>query len=205
MAKTSFEKAHADWPKMKILKNGGVHLRGVYEHPGLASRMLMGWVFLSILFALPTGGVGLVMAFFYPLIRPSLVNFLGKKLDVKILHDRIQLRSGWGYKNYSREMPIEFRVEQHQKAIDEELAESKTGRRKPRTYREAVETVMQYGEKRIAVAELPVKAIEQAKALAFRLQTVCNSLDAALEIAAQGRSAPAQGAAGDFGTSPQIR
>lgn len=204
MAKTKYEKAHADWPKMKILNNGGVHLTGVYEHPGLANRMLMGWIFLSILFALPTGGIGFIVALFYPLMRPSLVRSFGKKLDVKILPDRIQLGSGWGAKNYSRHMPIEFRVEQHQKAIDEEL-EAARGRRTSRTYREAVETVMQYGEMRIAIAELPLKAIEQAKALAFRLQTVCNSLDAAMEMAAQGRSAPVQSGAGDFGPSPQIR
>ncbi len=198
MAKTKFEKAFADWPKMKVLKTGGVHLTGVYEHPGLSGKMTFGWVILCLLFAVPTTGIGLALVFFYPIVRPSLVRTFGKKLDVKIRPDRVQVRSGWGYKNYARAMPMEFRVEQHQKAIDEEIR-----RRSSRTYREAVETVMQYGEMRIAIAELPVKEIEQAKALAFRMQTVCNSLDAAVQMVESKQEALRK--ADDFGQPTPIR
>lgn len=215
---TTFEEAFADWPKMTVLKNGGVHITGKYEQPGLAKWMNAVWALVCLAalcglsVALPKSasgtavGVPILMGIAYPIgVRRAMAWLFSKRVDVKILPDRIQVRSGRGYKNYSRKIPIEFRIEQHRKAIDEELAEARTGKRKPRTYREAVETVMQYGEKRIAIAELPIEEIEQARALAFRLQAACVSPDAAMSLAPQGRKARPDSSAGDFGPSPQIR
>lgn len=128
-------------------------------------------------------------------------------MDVKVYPDRIAVRQGLGYKNYSRQHPIEFRAEDHEKAIEEQANAIRTGNDSFRVYREAVQVVMQYGEKRIPLAELRLKDLEKAKALVIRMQNVCASLDEAIRrmTAGQVRPSTEDEPLGDFGPAPDIR
>ena len=102
-------------------------------------------------------------------------------------------------------MPIEFRVEEHQKGLEERAKEIKHNKRFPHVYREAVEVVMQYGEKRVPVAELPLKEIEKGKALVIRLQNICDQWDEAARRLAEGQMRPAgETPVSDFGEAPPI-
>ncbi len=206
MFKRKFEKAVADWPKTAMTKDGGVHVTGKYVQPLLAWRAGMIAAFIGIIAAvdlwsrgMPGPGFALLifLAIVWPLfLRASVYELFGKNVDVKIYPDRIALPGWFGYKNYSRAMPIEFRIEQHHKALAE------TGQY--RIFRAAIEAVMQYGEKRIPLAEMPEKDMELARALIIRLQNVCHSVDAAMKMGANSRTAR-RAPAGDFGPAPDIR
>jgi hypothetical protein len=220
MAKEKFEKALAEWPYTKILKDGGVHVFGKYEQPGFAQSMAGFWFFFCfVLFFVAMMGAQnaiaavvavVIAAFAYPIVvRPTLVSMFGKNVDVKIYPDKIQVRDGYRYRSYSREMPIEFRVEEHHKGLEERAKEIKYNKRVKPVYREAIEAVMQYGEKRVPLAELPVKEIEKGKALVIRLQNMCATLDDAVRRMAAGQIKPAGEPAptgpGDFGPAPKVR
>jgi hypothetical protein len=216
MAKEKFEKALADWPYTKQLKDGGMHVFGKYEQPGLAQRMLNFWLlfcfvlFFWIIFATENGVAAIVgtaiAGFAYPMmIRPMMVNMMGKNVDVKVFKNKIQVRSGMLYRNYDRDMPIEFRAEDHQKGLEEHAKEIKFNKRQPRTYREALEVVMQYGEKRIPLAEFPMTAVEQARALVIRMQNVCRSIDAIHKMARDQAGAAGDEPVSDFGPTKTIR
>lgn len=216
MAKEKFEKALADWPLTKMLKDGGIHVYGKYEQPGLSQRMLMFWSFFClivvgfVMFAsfnvIAAAVVGIILILAYGMVvRSFLVSAWGKNVDVKIYPDKIQVRDG-RYKSYDRSMPIEFRVEEHQKGLQERAKEIKHNRNFPRVYREAIEVVMQYGEKRVPIAELPLKEIEKGKALVIRLQNICEQWDEAARRLAEGQMRAASPApVSDFGTAPPIR
>lgn len=217
MAKERFEEALAEWPYTKLLKDGGMHVFGKYETPGLSQRMLSFWVlvcvvvFIWIFFSTENGVAAAVAtaiaAVLYPsVVRPMMVNMLGKNVDVKIYPNKIQVRDGFRYRSYDRQMPIEFRLEEHQKGLEEHAREIKMQRAQKRIYREALEVVMQYGEKRVPLAEMPATAIEKGKALVIRMQNTCNNLDEAAKRIAAGQMRPAgEAPAGDFGTPPPIR
>lgn len=216
MAKVKFEQAMADWPKTKMLKDGGVHVFGKYEQPGLGEMMLFLWslpAFVVAFWIVSVNGnpaVALAAAGFimlmYPLgVRSMMVDMLGKKIDIKVYGDKLQVRHGFGYKNYSRSLPLEFRIEEHQKSIEDQLKQ-----RSRRTYREAIEVVMQYGEKRVPLADMSLKHVEKAKAIVIRLQNVCAAYDQAVQqqMAQQQMGqfmTPAAPAGGDFGVAPPIR
>lgn len=216
MGNQGFEKAFADWPQTVLTRDGGAHLTGKYVYPTLESRADAVLGLSSLAFAVwasfrtenvATGVLIMlvVSTCWYLFLRRLIFRTFGKNVDVKIYPGRIAVRQWFGYRNYSREMPLEFRIEQHRKAIAEEANEVRLQKRLRRTYRDAVEVVMQYGEKRVSLAELRYKDIEMAQALVLRLQNVCASLDAAMEMVAQGRIRPAGRGAEDFGPAPEIR
>lgn len=213
-----YEEAYADWPQTQMLKDGGVHVYGKYVPPMLPRRVfalacLVGGVFaIYVLSTAEKPGSALVAIVLtivaYYALRPMLYNMFGKSVDVKIYPDRIAVRQGLGYKNYSRQHPIEFRAEDHEKAVQEQANAIRTGNDSFRVFREALQVVMQYGEKRIPLAELRLKDLEKAKALVIRLQNVCNTLDDAVRRMAAGQVKPAgeePATAGDFGPAPPIR
>jgi len=115
-------------------------------------------------------------------LRGILYDMFGKNVDVKVYHDRIAVRQGFGYKNYSRQEHIELRVERHQKAQKEEANAIRTGNNSSRVFREAIEVVMQYGEKRVPLAEMREEDMEKAKALLLHLQNVCASLNQTTQL-----------------------
>lgn len=210
-----FEKAIADWPKTKLIKEngGGIHITGKYVHPGLERRVQIFWTFITVIVAgfctvatvNPLVGaimIILMIGIYLIVWKPAMANMFGKNLDIKLFADSIQFRQGgWRYKHYNRAMPIEFKIEQHQKALEEYQREQQSGRRMADTYRQAIEVVMQYGEMRVALCELPNTKIEMAKALVLRIQRVAGTIDMAKEMSE--RITPAQG--GEFDPAPEMR
>lgn len=217
MAK-DYEEAYAEWPLTKILNDGGIQVYGKYVQPMLP-RQVFGLsciagavvaVYVLSVTEAPGPALGAIIASIvaYYAFRPVLYDTFGKNVDVKIYPDRIALRQGFGYKNYSRQYPIEFRAEDHEKAVQEQANAIRTGNDSFRVFREALQVVMQYGEKRIPLAEMRLSDLEKAKALVIRLQNVCNSLDEAVRHMADGKVRPAgeeRATVGDFGASPPIR
>ena len=190
MFRKKYEKPIAEWPYTQVLKDGGVRIYGKYVQPMLPGRVFALSALIVGIFAYSVAVnaesvapgvmvvVGSIVAW-YAGLRAALHNTFGRSVDLKVYPDRIAVRQGFGYKTYSRDYPIEFRVERHEKAVQEESNAMRTGNNSFRVFREALQVVMQYGEKRVPLAELRVKDIEQAKALLIRLQNVCESLDQA--------------------------
>lgn len=196
-----FEKAFARWLKMTMTKDGGVRVSGRYVTPAqdkaggiiiVPAAIASGyWAWTSTEMFIATVGATIAGG-----VAAGLIAFVlfAKRLDVKIYADRIVLPGLIGTRKYSRSMPIEFRVEQHQRAMYEKGATT--------TYRTALEVVMQYGEKRVPIAAMPQNRIELARALVIRLQNVCDGIDMARS--AVGRKDERE-AVTDFGPAPEIR
>lgn len=215
MAKAKFEKAMADWPQTAMLKKEpGFHITGRYAHPSLVHSMpntygIIGFVLCGITLVatanpIPPLIIVALMWVFYSSWKSMATSWWGKKVDVKVLPDKIQVRQGWGYKSYDRNEKIEFKVERHQKALAEYQKAVERNRKMPEIYRQAVEVVMQYGEKRVAIAELPETEMERAKALVIRLGTMADSLDEAVRRMNAGQMV-APGEKSEFGPAPQMR
>lgn len=202
----NFENALADWPKTSLTKDGGVRVTGKYWPPGREMRargivFIAGgvWALLQSVDARDIRPglafmVGLTVAWFV-VLKPLWFILFTKKLDITIYRDRITLPGGLWPRKFSRKMPIEFRIEQHRGALTE--------KGQWRIYRDALEAVMQYGEKRIPLAEMPETDIDLARALVIRLQNVCDGIDTAIAMAESrsGQAVPV----GDFGAAPDIR
>lgn len=124
-----------------------------------------------------------------------------RKLDVTITADAIKV----GRKTYPRNVDIEFSVQAHRKALKE--AEKP---RPDRTWMNAIEVVMRYGEARVSIAEMRQRDREKAVALVFRLGRTCERFEAIMAQAAGeampvAAGQPAAPAAGDFGPAPDVR
>lgn len=201
MAKRKLEKAYSDWPRMAITKDGGVHLTGNYEHPGLNGNLVGGWFLSSMMIGGFTGGVGFILLALYLPMKPMLVSTFGKKLNIKLYTDRIELRANGRLKNFDRRYPIEFHVAPHHKAFDERVR-ARRGRTASKLYREAVEVVMHYGETRVPIAEFSLKDVEKANALVLRLQAVASSID--MTRTRKPNVTPSNNNDGEFGPSHDI-
>ena len=214
------------WLKTQELKDQpGVQITGKYKRPFVPGTthlkfamiaacfgILWLWghgpdVWANVFAGVMAGGIGYSFLGILPVI--GILKLIPREVDVKILAQKIQIKKGRRYRTYSRNVPIEFRVEQHHKAVQEELEEMKRGKAGNRWYREAIEVVMQYGEKRIPIAEMRMVDLEKAKALVIRLQSWCESFDQALKRMADGQISPAGEmetvSGGDFGPAPDIR
>jgi hypothetical protein len=215
MFKRKIETSFANWPHTKLLEDKvGVHITGKYVTPKLRDRVGLLTVMLTIaIFFVSSSqnnegpismlGFFAVVALF---IVPVPFYFWAKKtfspdLNIKIFPDMIEAN----YCQYARSEPIEFRVEQHQKAIEETAREQTTGKRTSSTFRQAIEVVMQYGEKRIVLAEMRGVEFEMAKALVIRLQNICDKLDEAILRMADGQADTTESAGGDFGPESDVR
>jgi hypothetical protein len=196
---TKCEKTTADWPRTRPSEGGGTRISGTYAQPWLAESMpaLFGLIVLvhcAMLFAGTANIVaaavwGAFMALLYPLLwKRALTNMFGRMLDITVEPDRVRVRQGFFYRNYDRRNPIAFRIEPHRRGFDEALREMKTGRVQKRTYRLAVEVVMQYGERRIVLAEMPLADIGNAEALLARLQDAMGGTNATAGISVAGQA-----------------
>jgi hypothetical protein len=223
------ETPFADWPKTKALKDGGFHVTGSYLHPTTRRTadgfgILFGVIaFFSMISAVRSPGdlFGFaILAFIIAGITSWVLrSWLHKNLDIKVHPDKIMVGGRWGYKTYPRNVRMEFRVERHRKAGEEALEEHRKGERQAMVYRQAVEVVLQYGERRVVLAEMREKDVEKANALAFRLQDICESQNEALQQllnehvrpidpvpgAWQPNLPPQRSAPGEFGPEPEIR
>jgi hypothetical protein len=200
------------WPHSKKLgKEGCIEITGSYKaaeplHKGWKKGLLVWFICGALFFAiwvylagqLPTIGLGAGLAFLSLIPALWIVRLMEesqtRKLDVRIFPDKIEVRG----KSYERDMrKIQFSVEPHSRAAAEEAREIREQKRGRRFYREAVEVVMQYGEKRVVVAGMKQFEKEKAVALMIRLQDTCDQIDAILKDLKQGdiplpaRSAPA--------------
>ena len=208
---TRFEKPTADWPRVRRPEGGGIRISGTYLPPhraGAVSALFGLIVFAQCALVLAgTGNVvaaavwGALMALLYPVLwKQAFVSLLGKIADVTVFPDRIEVSHGFLRKKYSRTHPIAFRIEPHHKGFDEVFREMKTGRRQKSTYRLAVEVVMQYGERRIVIAEMPLADTGHAEALLARLRDAMKETEARAKVA--GITVPAQPARVSFCYSP---
>ncbi len=184
------EKAQLDWPRDKVdLKKGHVDITG--EYPRLRHEMIL-VLSAFVAFAASLAFVGL-LAFLFAVLVPLLLRpVIMKKLDVRIGPEIIRV----GGKRYDRSAQPEFRVDHHHRAF---LPDSDD------LYRHALEVVMQYGEKRIAIAEMRMKERPKAEALALRLQVWCRDFDRAMAQAQKDAGPDTEPAKGDFGPEPDVR
>lgn len=208
----------ASWPKTKPLEGEpGLHITGKYVHPAWqnwTSKIAVGVWLSAGYFMWDAGDTAVSLArmlilllFVGPLCLPSYYFLLRRNVDVKVMPKTIQVKGPLGYKTYSRDYPIEFRVDHHRKAAAEEAKEIEQNKKKPQIYRKAIEVVMQYGEQRITLTEMRLKDIEKAKALVIRLQNSCHSLDATMARTTVGQTStytPSMPTS-DFGRAPDIR
>ena len=160
-----FEEAVEKWPHMKVnAQKGVIQITGRYTAPSewweKIFPILTGVVWIGLLFIYWPAAIGVMVITVWGV-------FVGPRqnLDIKITPDAVK----FGRKNYRRGMS-EYSVEEHEKGYDEHQQEARKNKRIQRIYREAIQVVMRYGEKRIAVADFKLKDKEKAGALVRRLQ-----------------------------------
>lgn len=187
-----YESPVADWPHMTWLADGGIRLHGRLPPPGFRKSAYF-WYVVTAVFATPGGGAWmsvylelpdawvlapvlllalLFWALWKPVAKPLLEWTAGNRIDLRIYPDRIELwdKAERAFKKYKPDHITEWRVETHSKAVDEEMKEVRTGRRQRATYRNALEIVMQYGFKRITIAELDRDDGEKAATFVLKAQ-----------------------------------
>jgi len=215
MPEARVEEFRSGWPKDELLpEEGAVRITGEYTDPRREERAFRnGFILALIVSAIAWFIVQEWSSYFLFLLLGALpLWFLlaaffymaGKSnLGVKINAAEIKLAG----KTYSRAAPIEFRVERHHKALQETRREQSSGQRTASTFRRAIEVVMQYGEKRIVIAEMREKDQEMARALVIRLQNWCDRFDQMLIQLADKKDAagPPRAEADEFGPAPPIR
>jgi hypothetical protein len=89
--------------------------------------------------------------------------------------------------------------------LQEERKEIATQKKQPRTYREAIEVVMWYGEKRVVIAEMVDNEYNKAKALVIRLQNWCSAMDRVKDLLRSGEAVSVDQSFGDFGPEPDLQ
>jgi hypothetical protein len=212
MTDTAYESTISDWPRSQMLeKEGGIRLTGKYDsiHGSWLHVMLVLAVTALVIFITVQathgdfGRKAVHVLLVFPITLPAAFfathRLFRSNLDVKVFPDSIVING----KTYEMQPHLEFRLSQHSKAAQEEAAEIRSNQRKPRTYRNAVEVVMQYGERRVVIVELDMKDMERAHALVLRLQGITENLAQAVAEFKAGRAAPA--AASEFGRAPDLR
>lgn len=105
-----------------------------------------------------------------------------RKLDVKITREAIEIDG----KRYARAVRHQYAIEEHEKAVAETEA-ARRGYGRP-IYREAMQVVMRYGERRVPIADLRRADLEKAQALLVRLQDLDRGLEKILGMAEAPRS-----------------
>lgn len=119
-----------------------------------------------------------------------------RSLRLKVSRDAVEIAG----RRFSRRTG-QYQVEEHDRARGEEVAASQS-RDVWRIYRDAVQVVMRYGERRIVIGDFVWGEIEKARALVVRLQAM--DTEGGLEAMLQIQAAQA-GGHDDFGPPPQIR
>lgn len=210
--------AKASWPVDTVdTDKGEAHITGKYVYPKLSDRAALVGFLAFIVTTIVVGPIGtkgmdagevfgnyVVAAIFPGMFIWLAVGFLAywlmrRNVNVTITFDAIRI----GRKAYPRNVPIEFSVQAHRKALRE--AEKL---RPNSTWMNAIEVVMRYGEQRVTIAEMRRRDEEKAIALVIRIQNWCDRFDAIMAQAAKqvkaGAESPAA-PAGEFGPAPDIR
>jgi hypothetical protein len=172
-----YESPYADFPKETVLNNGKtVIVEGQYldvdwdKKPALISAGIL----VLLVVATWTSKAHITVWLFMTLVIWSILSlpafgvfflFFHKKLNIKIDEEAIHFDG----RRYLRSEQPEFGVEQHHKAWQEMEREVRSGRPRKPKYRDAVEVVMLYGEKRVVIAQMRAKNFRLAEVLAFRL------------------------------------
>lgn len=172
-----FEKPTASWPRVSELEGGGTRINGTYAQPWLASAMpVLFGVFVLVHSGMLLAGTGSVAAgviwgvfltLFYRLLwKHPITTMLGKIVDVRVYQDRIRIRQGFFWRTYDRRMPILFGNETCRSGYD-------------------VQVVMQYGERRVVIATMPVADTDRAESLLARLQDAMEETRPAASVSAE--------------------
>lgn len=221
-SKDRIEKPLADWPHMKFReRENALHITGKYMAPSRWWQVQFpAMIVLLSLYVLPAscaslveqvaddkaGSVGITYAFFYIVamfVLTQVCKRYGRKrnLNIRITGDAIVI----GGRRYGRAYPHQFTIEEHEKAFAEDKATG--GSRRDRIFRDAVQVVLRYGEKRIPVADFRREDIRKAEALHRRLQFIDQDFAEMLGMAAQGdlTAVDASGARDHFGPATPIR
>lgn len=204
----------ADWPAFALIDGGrAAHIAGRYRAPS-------GWWQIGFPMLLVMAGFALLPASCsfdgrFHLLSASeagtraaiwaaalvVIGVLGRvfgtrrTLDVTLSPETIRI----GGKTYARRQGLnQFAIEEHELAFNE----SRNAQRghPGRAYRDALQVVMRYGERRIAIAAFAQSDVRKAEALLHRLQGFNVLLDAGAEqpLAPSGES-------DDFGPERTIR
>lgn len=183
------EKAKSNWPTDRInTKKGQVTITGDYRSPRHGQNVAL---LTSASFLPPLLLFGPIAALAFAFVALLFFWWVMKKnLNVKISPTEIRVNG----KRYDRQQSIEFRAGNHHKAL----------RHNPGIYATAIEVVMQYGERRIPIAEMRLRDKHKAVALVVRLQNWCDSFDEAMRQA-QAMKQDMAPAAGEFGPAPDVR
>jgi len=210
--------AKAPWPDDTVdTEKGEARITGKYVYPKLSDRAALvglavfvvasivigpvgtggipadvrpGYIFQNVLYiGTPIGFVAAFIAYW----------MMRRDVNVTITFDAIRI----GRKTYPRNVPIEFSVQAHRNAVKE--AEKP---RPNKTWMNAIEVVMRYGEARVTIAEMRRRDEEKAIALIIRIQNWCDRFNAVMALAAKQMKAGDQAPAspeGEFGPAPDVR
>lgn len=205
----------ADWPQFDLIDDGrAAHITGRYRAPSgwwqIGFPMLLVMIGFALLPAscsfdgrfhlLSAGEAGTRAAVWFGalIVIGILARVFGtrRRLDVTIAADTIRI----GGKTYARQQGLnQFAVEEHEHAYPE-TRNSQRGH-PGRVYRDALEVVMRYGERRVAVAAFAQNDVRKAEALLHRLQGFNALLDDARK---DQKLAPSSGG-DEFGPERPIR
>lgn len=183
------EKAKSDWPVDKVnVKKCHVDIDGRYPSPNHENRVA-GFTALIVvpgLFIMWPVALGLAIPLGW-----AFWSMLKRRLNIRIRPDVISING----KRYALDGIREFRVEPHERAYESN----------PGLYERALEVVMQYGEKRISIAEMRHQEKEKAVALGLRLQEWVEKFEQMMSHVRQPATQEAAPVRGDFGPEPDIR
>ena len=181
----------AAWPNTKIIpQEAAFRVWGLYTNPlvqfVMAPVLGCSWLLMTA-GLLPEGGVPewqcwLACILPIPLtvsLIPAMQVLTLSWVNVKFRPDAVCV----GLQEYSRTVPITFQREEHEESFKEAKRELESGQKQPRIFRDAVQVVMRYHERRVVIASFPLEEIAKADALVLRLQFVNENLEQMLQNA----------------------
>jgi len=223
----SIEQPFSDWPRLDVADGGrAMRMSGRYRAPswwwswgfGITLIVLIPPVLMpvscSLVADLSYGGrtnqvpdgvlLNIVIAWvigWFALVVLGEIFGPRRQLDVKVTPEVFVING----KSYARGEGLnQFAIEEHEKAHNEEMS-ARRGQAGGRFFRDAVQVVMRYGERRVPIAAFGRKDVRKAEALLVRLQMLNENIEQMLGMAAQGDDAAAPGARDDFGPARPIR
>jgi hypothetical protein len=174
------ERPFSEWPQTAAHDDGTYHITGKYYEPSgwwtkvFPRIMVVGWLIVApwscaAVQSGPDDNAGMIAFGTWTAIFLT-VAILGEQfgprrdLNIRMGPDAIQIEG----RRFPRDAPYNFAMEEHEKAYADELQRRRGY--EANTYREAVQVVMRYGERRIPIAGFRRKDIRKAEALLIRLQ-----------------------------------
>lgn len=235
MKKPKVEKLFSGWPDTKFNKNG-VRISARYFTPGrkkfadyVAALLGLAGMGLGAYLGSENGNeneffIGFFTGTFVGILFGFLLgNYFKKRTEIEFTPEVIRVPSGFGFKNYDRNVPHGFNAVLHEKAQAEEEAEineryekeakyARQGRQTPRIhrkdkyYRNSYHVFMEYLGERVYLADVFEK--KKAEALLVRLQGVDQVMQAGEQAmpphSGQGRGERSKEPASPFGERPPL-